>query len=74
MIERGARGVRGNHEEWFLDWLGGGNLEPIVFALHIGGRETLVSYGVLGARAADAMDAGSLAALAMITSLSPYGL
>lgn len=46
LIERGARGVRGNHEEWLRAWLWGAGFDP--FALHraMGGEATLVSYGV----------------------------
>lgn len=48
LIEHGARGVRGNHEEWFLRWITCGELPPIVLAPHIGGAATLASYGVVG--------------------------
>lgn len=46
LIERGARGVRGNHEEWLRSWLVGPGFDP--FALHraMGGEATLASYGV----------------------------
>lgn len=48
LLERGARGVRGNHEEWLLAWIRRRGFED--FALHplMGGAATLESYGVGG--------------------------
>ncbi len=45
LIARGARGVRGNHEEWLLA-LANGQFDT--FALHrvMGGASTLESYGI----------------------------
>lgn len=56
LVARGARGVRGNHEEWLLQWLSGGGLDP--FALHpgMGGAATLASYGVSPRTAAAEVD------------------
>ncbi len=48
LIDRKARGVRGNHEDWFLRWASGAGLPPIALAPHIGGAATLASYGVTG--------------------------
>ncbi len=47
LIARGARGVRGNHEEWMIA-LVNGRFDP--FALHpvMGGEATLRSYGFEG--------------------------
>lgn len=48
LVERGARGVRGNHEEWLTAWVQRQGFET--FALHpvMGGEATLSSYGVAG--------------------------
>lgn len=47
LVARGARGVRGNHEEWMIA-LVNGQFDP--FALHpvMGGEATLRSYGFEG--------------------------
>jgi serine/threonine protein phosphatase 1 len=44
MIDIGARGVRGNHEEWFAAWAAGAT--PAATAIPMFGEETLVSYGI----------------------------
>jgi serine/threonine protein phosphatase 1 len=44
MIDVGARGVRGNHEEWFAAWASG--LAPAATAIPMFGEPTLHSYGV----------------------------
>jgi hypothetical protein len=46
LVARGAKGVRGNHEEWFTAWACGEGFDD--FCLHpaMGGRATLESYGV----------------------------
>ena len=46
LVDLGALGVRGNHEEWLIRWSSGGGFDD--FALHrgMGGRATLLSYGV----------------------------
>ncbi len=46
LIEVGAVGVRGNHEEWLIRWASGAGFDD--FALHpgMGGKATLASYGV----------------------------
>lgn len=44
MIDIGARGVRGNHEEWITQWTAGEGLDEM--ALYMGGPATLESYGV----------------------------
>ena len=43
MIDVGARGVRGNHEEWMSEWLLGKGIDAFG---HMLGRETLQSYGI----------------------------
>ena len=47
LVRRGARGTRGNHEEWFTAWVQRRGFES--FALHpvMGGEATLTSYGVI---------------------------
>ncbi len=51
LIERGARGALGNHEEWFLRWARGhGFLHE---ARAIGATATLASYGVTSRDTAD---------------------
>jgi serine/threonine protein phosphatase 1 len=44
MIDTGAIGVRGNHEEWFVAWAHG--LAPGATAVPMFGEPTLTSYGV----------------------------
>jgi serine/threonine protein phosphatase 1 len=44
MIDVGARGVRGNHEEWFAAWAAGE--APAAQAIPMFGEATLRSYGV----------------------------
>ncbi len=46
LLARRALGVRGNHEEWVLQWISGGGFDS--FALHpgMGGVATLASYGI----------------------------
>lgn len=44
MIDIGARGVRGNHEEWFAAWAHA--LAPGAAAVPMFGEPTLTSYGV----------------------------
>lgn len=48
LIAIGAQGVRGNHEDWFLQWTEGRGFDT--FALHpqVGGATTLAAYGVQG--------------------------
>ena len=48
LVQSGARGVRGNHEEWLTTWVRRQGFES--FALHpvMGGEATLKSYGVGG--------------------------
>lgn len=46
LIGRGAVGVRGNHEEWLLEWLGGASIDPFALTGKMGGRATLASYGI----------------------------
>jgi serine/threonine protein phosphatase 1 len=48
LAERGARGVLGNHEEWFMAWFQGRGLDDLALRDWMGGRETLASYGVVG--------------------------
>ncbi len=44
LIERGARGVLGNHELWFRDWLSGVEVDPFVLRPFFGAAETLRAY------------------------------
>ncbi len=46
LMDAGAVGVRGNHEEWLIRWASGAGFDR--FALHpgMGGKATLQSYGV----------------------------
>lgn len=46
LIERGARGVHGNHELWFRDWIEGFGFEPFALSRAMGGEATLRSYGI----------------------------
>jgi serine/threonine protein phosphatase 1 len=48
LIERGAVGVRGNHEEWLLAWLRGDGLDDWALKPKMGGLATLRSYGAVG--------------------------
>ncbi|MCX6984376.1 MAG: metallophosphoesterase [Lentisphaerae bacterium] len=48
LIARGALGVRGNHEEWFLNWAEGKGFDSFALSKIMGGRATLDSYGVKG--------------------------
>jgi serine/threonine protein phosphatase 1 len=43
---RGARGVRGNHEDWFVRYAHGGGFDAVMLQPHLGGRATLASYGI----------------------------
>ena len=46
LVKRKVKGVRGNHEEWFIQWVNGEGFDN--FALHamVGGIATLQSYGI----------------------------
>ena len=46
LIERGAVGVMGNHEEWVRSWLGGRGFDDFALSRAMGGAATLDSYGV----------------------------
>lgn len=48
LIERGAHGVFGNHDCWFLEWVRGGPFDPFALSEAMGGDATLASYGVVG--------------------------
>lgn len=48
LIARGARGVRGNHEEWLLRWARRQGFDSSALHAGIGGRATLDSYGCRG--------------------------
>jgi serine/threonine protein phosphatase 1 len=45
LVARGARGVRGNHEEWFARFATGGGFDPLALSPVVGGRAALSSYG-----------------------------
>ncbi len=46
LVARGARGVRGNHEEWFARFSAGRGLDAMALAAVVGGRAALDSYGI----------------------------
>lgn len=48
LIARKASGVRGNHDEWFDQWVSGGGFDGYALNSAMGGRATLQSYGVTG--------------------------
>jgi serine/threonine protein phosphatase 1 len=48
LVERGAIGVRGNHEEWLTRWAQGSGFDTFALNPVMGGRATLGSYGVMG--------------------------
>lgn len=57
LVARGARGVRGNHEEWFVCYTHGGGFDSFVLNPLIGGRATLQSYDIRDTSSA-AVEAG----------------
>jgi serine/threonine protein phosphatase 1 len=48
LVARGAHGVLGNHDCWFLDWAQGQPFDPFALSEAMGGQATLASYGVEG--------------------------
>lgn len=46
LVERGAFGVRGNHEWWFHQWVQGEGFDRAALSTLVGGAATLRSYGV----------------------------
>lgn len=46
LVARGARGVRGNHEEWFASFAAGRGLDALALSSVVGGRAALYSYGI----------------------------
>jgi serine/threonine protein phosphatase 1 len=46
LVARGAKGVHGNHEEWFLSWADQQGFDPYALQPIMGGRMTLRSYGI----------------------------
>ncbi|MBK7395762.1 MAG: metallophosphoesterase [Myxococcales bacterium] len=48
LLERGAVGVRGNHEEWVRAFVRGEELDPFAILPKMGGLATLRSYGAIG--------------------------
>lgn len=46
LLARGARGVRGNHEEWLIRWSSGQGFDAFALSRAMGGAATLRSYGV----------------------------
>lgn len=46
LLARGARGVRGNHEEWMRKWIDGGGFNGDVLQRAFGAGATLASYGI----------------------------
>ena len=48
LIERGAVGVMGNHDEWLLAWANGEGFDTMALSPMMAGGATLASYGVEG--------------------------
>jgi len=48
LMERGVRGVLGNHEEWLMAWFQGQGFDDLALKYWMGGAATLASYGVTG--------------------------
>ncbi|MFZ5480452.1 MAG: metallophosphoesterase [Myxococcota bacterium] len=48
LVERGARGVLGNHDEWLLAWARGEGFDRVALSPMMAGEATLKSYGVEG--------------------------
>jgi hypothetical protein len=48
LVVRRARGVLGNHDEWFVQWACDGGFDRTALAPMMGGDATLRSYGVVG--------------------------
>ena len=46
LSQRRARGVRGNHDEWLIDWVNGAGFDPMALHAVMGGQATLASYGI----------------------------
>lgn len=46
LVREEAHGVRGNHEQWLIDWCQGKGLDKMALRRRMGGRATLLSYGV----------------------------
>lgn len=50
LIRRGAKGARGNHEQWLIAWANGEGFDTAALSWMMGGRATLDSYGVTATR------------------------
>jgi serine/threonine protein phosphatase 1 len=48
LIARGARGVRGNHEDWLCQLTDGRGFDTMALSTGFGGAATLASYGIEG--------------------------
>ncbi|MCC7069880.1 MAG: serine/threonine protein phosphatase [Deltaproteobacteria bacterium] len=46
LLARGARGVRGNHEDWFCQFVDGRGFDRVALSAMFGGLATLRSYGI----------------------------
>jgi serine/threonine protein phosphatase 1 len=55
LVARGARGVRGNHDEWFRNWAMGRGFDSYALNPMMGGQATLASYGI-GSRSPDEIE------------------
>ena len=53
LIARGAKGVQGNHEEWFKMWVNRVGFDRFALAPVMGGAATLASYGVRSTSTSD---------------------
>lgn len=52
LVERGARGVMGNHDLWLAAWAAGEGFDALALSPAMGGQRTLASYGVTAEQAA----------------------
>jgi serine/threonine protein phosphatase 1 len=48
LVARGAKGVRGNHDEWFIQFCEGRGFDSYALNPLMGGGATLESYGIFG--------------------------
>ncbi len=48
LVARGARGVRGNHEDWLCQFVDGRGFDSVALNAMFGGAATLRSYGIEG--------------------------
>jgi serine/threonine protein phosphatase 1 len=56
LIDRGAVGVLGNHEQWMRDLVSGGGFDRFALSAAMGGEATLRSYGIVSRTPAGVVD------------------